>query len=212
MTGTLATAGFFSFYPTKNLGAAGDAGLIVCRDKAFADKLFALREHGMRPRYYHELIGGNFRLDEVQAAILKVKLPHLREWSAARRAAADFYHEQFAETGLTKAITLPAEPYRDAVSQHHVYHQYVIRTPRRDALRRHLTEREIGTEIYYPLGLHLQRCFRHLGYKEGDLPETERASRDTLALPIYPEISREAQRYVVDAIAQFFGDSERDPE
>ena len=202
--GTMGEAGVFSFYPSKNLGAAGDAGLIICRDAYFADKLFALREHGMRPRYYHEMVGGNFRLDEIQAAILNVKLPHLNKWSAARRAAADFYRAQFKATGLTEKIGLPPEPYRDRVAEHHIYHQYVIRTPKRDALRAYLTGAEIGTEIYYPLGLHQQKCFENLGYREGDFPETERAARETLALPIYPEISRDAQRYVVNAIREFF--------
>jgi dTDP-4-amino-4,6-dideoxygalactose transaminase len=210
MAGTMGVAGFFSFYPSKNLGAAGDAGLIVCQEEGLAEKLFPLREHGMRPRYYHSFVGGNFRLDEIQAAILKVKLPHLQTWSAARRAAADFYREQFTAAELTDTIRLPAEPYRDLVKEHHIYHQYAIRTPHRDALRRHLTKSEIGTEIYYPLGLHLQNCFRDLGYREGDLPQTELATRETLALPIYPEISREAQRYVVDVIAQFFTAHARD--
>jgi dTDP-4-amino-4,6-dideoxygalactose transaminase len=204
--GTMGEAGCFSFYPSKNLGAAGDAGMIVCRDEEFAKRLRIFRQHGMEPRYHHYFIGGNFRLDEIQAAILDVKLPYLASWSAARRAAADFYREEFTRTGLANRIALPAEPYRDrGLTNHHIYHQYVIRTPQRDALRAHLTKREIGTEIYYPIGLHLQKCFAHLGYKEGDLPETERATRESLALPIYPEISREAQRYVVDAIAEFFG-------
>jgi dTDP-4-amino-4,6-dideoxygalactose transaminase len=202
--GSMSSAGVFSFYPSKNLGAAGDAGLIVCHDQDLAGKLFTLREHGMRPRYYHELIGGNFRLDEIQAAILKVKLPYLPQWAAGRRAAADFYRKQFTAAGLADRIGLPAEPYRDRVQEHHVYHQYVIRTLQRDALRQHLTKCEIGSEIYYPLGLHLQGCFRDLGYRENDFPETERATRETLALPMYPEISRDAQEYVVDAIAQFF--------
>ena len=203
--GTMGEFGCFSFYPSKNLGAAGDAGLIVCRDKNLADKLRVLREHGMQPRYYHHLIGGNFRLDEIQAAVLDVKLPYLNGWSAARRAAADFYRDTFTRAGLTETVALPIEPYRGMVENHHIYHQYVIRTPRRDALRSHLTERSIGSAIYYPLGLHQQECFSYLGYKQGDLPETERAARETLALPIFPEISREAQSYVVNSIAEFFG-------
>jgi dTDP-4-amino-4,6-dideoxygalactose transaminase len=202
--GTMSTAGCFSFYPTKNLGAAGDAGLIVCGEKDLAERIATVREHGMQPRYHHRMVGANFRLDEIQAAILKVKLPHLAEWASARRAAADFYREQFFAAGLTRAIKLPIEPYREQVQEHHVYHQDIIRTPERDALRRHLTDCEIGTEIYYPVGLHLQPCFRNLGYQEGDLPETERAAKETLAIPMYPEISQDAQRYVVDAIAQFF--------
>jgi len=203
--GTMGKAGVLSFYPSKNLGAAGDAGMIICSDDELARKLRILREHGMEPRYYHHVIGGNFRLDEMQAAILLVKLPHLDHWSAARRAAADFYGAEFVRSGLTEKIALPAEPYRDRrLTNHHIYHQYVIRAPRRDALRQHLTEREIETAIYYPLGLHQQKCFAHLGYGKGNFSEAERAARETLALPIYPEISREAQRYVVSSIAEFF--------
>lgn len=203
--GTMGEVGLFSFYPSKNLGAAGDAGMVVCRDRELAQKLHIFREHGMEPRYFHHVIGGNFRLDEIQAAILTVKLPHLEKWAADRRAAADFYGAELARAGLTKKITAPAEPYRErGLTNHHVYHQYVIRTPMRDALREHLGKREIETAIYYPLGLHEQKCFAYLGYKKGDFPETERAARETLALPIYPEISRKAQRYVVDAIAEFY--------
>ncbi len=203
--GTMGEVGFFSFYPSKNLGAAGDAGMIVCQDETRASKLRILRNHGMEPRYFHHVVGGNFRLDEMQAAILGVKLPFLETWAAARRAAADFYGSEFARSGLTERITLPAEPYRDCgLTNHHVYHQYVIRTPKRDALYEHLSKREIETAIYYPLGLHEQKCFAHLGYKKGDFPETEHAARETLALPIYPEISRDAQRYVVNAVVEFF--------
>ena len=204
--GGMGEAGFFSFYPSKNLGAAGDAGMIICRDAGLAKKLRILRDHGMEPRYHHHVIGGNFRLDEIQAAILAVKLPHLESWSATRRDAADFYRAEFARAGLAKKVVLPAEPYRDrGLTNHHIYHQYVIRTPRRDALREHLAKREIETAIYYPIGLHEQKAFSYLGYKKGDFPETERAARETLALPIYPEITREAQRYVANAIVEFFG-------
>lgn len=202
--GTMGEVGCFSFYPSKNLGAAGDAGLVVCRSEELATRLRVVRQHGMEPRYYHDFIGGNFRLDEIQAAILNVKLAYLDTWSAARRAAADFYREEFTGRGLTNRIALPAEPYRErGLTNHHIYHQYVIRTDRRDELRDHLAKREIDTAIYYPLGLHEQKCFSYLGYKKGDLPETERAAGETLALPIYPEISREAQRYVVKTIAEF---------
>ncbi len=203
--GTMGEVGLFSFYPSKNLGAAGDAGMVVCRDEELAKKLRSFREHGMEPRYFHHVIGGNFRLDEIQAAILAVKLPYLEKWAAARRAAADFYGAELARAGLLERITVPAEPYRDrSLTNHHVYHQYIIRTPMRDALREYLGKREIDTAIYYPLGLHEQKCFTYLGYKKGDFPETERAASETLALPIYPEISREAQRHVVSAIAEFF--------
>ena len=203
--GTMGEVGCFSFYPSKNLGAAGDAGMVICRDHALAERIRACREHGMEPRYFHYFIGGNFRLDEIQAAILAVKLPFLDGWSAARRAVADFYREEFVRLGLTNQIALPAEPYRErGLANHHIYHQYVIRTSQRDALREHLTQKEIGTAIYYPLGLHEQECFAYLGHRTGNFPETERAARETLALPIYPELSRDAQRCVAEAIAEFF--------
>jgi dTDP-4-amino-4,6-dideoxygalactose transaminase len=203
--GAMGEIGYFSFYPTKNLGAAGDAGMVICRDDAFAQRLRLCRQHGMERRYFHNFVGGNFRLDEMQAAILAVKLPFLDGWSAARRGVADFYGEEFRRLDLTSQLSLPAEPYRDrGLANHHIYHQYAIRTPRRDALREHLTRKEIGTAIYYPLGLHEQKCFAYLGHRAGDFPETERAARETLALPMYPELSREAQRYVVESIAEFF--------
>jgi dTDP-4-amino-4,6-dideoxygalactose transaminase len=202
--GTIGAIGCFSFYPTKNLGAGGDAGLIVCTDADLAKRLRIIRHQGMEPRYHHQVIGGNFRLDEIQAAILNAKLSHLKKWLEARRSAADFYGEEFERQNLINRVTLPVDPNRKSGLLSHVYHQYVIRALQRDALREHLTKREIGTEIYYPIGLHMQKCFAQLGYKEGDLPATERAARDTVALPIYPEISRESQRYVVDAIAEFF--------
>src|SRR6266851_6401264 len=205
--GTMGDAGCFSFYPSKNLGAAGDAGLVVCRNEQFADRLRICRQHGMEARYRHRFIGGNFRLDELQAAILNVKLPWLDRWSAARRGAADFYRQEFERLGLTNRVALPHEPYRDCgLTNHHIYHQFVIRAPERDALRTHLGQREIGTATYYPIGLHQQGCFAYLGYQEGDLPETERAARETLALPMYPELTPDAQRYVVRAIAEFFED------
>jgi dTDP-4-amino-4,6-dideoxygalactose transaminase len=203
--GTMSEAGCFSFYPSKNLGAAGDAGMVICDDEKLAHRLHIFRQHGMDPRYFHQVIGGNFRLDAIQAAVLKVKLPHLNGWSAARRAVADFYREEFNHRGLTNRLTLPPEPYRKrGLTNHHIYHQYVIRTPERDALQKHLAQREIGSAIYYPLGLHEQQCFAHLGYRKGDLPETERAAREALALPIYPELTRDMQREVVGAIAEFF--------
>ena len=203
--GAMGDAGCFSFYPSKNLGAAGDAGLVVCRNEQFADRVRIYRQHGMEARYQHQFIGGNFRLDELQAAILKVKLPHLDRWSAARREAAKFYTNEFRRVGLDEKIKLPVEPYAESrLTNHHIYHQYVIRSLRRDELREHLTEREIETAVYYPLALHEQPCFEYLGYKQGDFPEAERAARESLALPIYPEISREAQQYVVKCVAEFF--------
>ncbi len=201
--GAIGEAGWFSFYPTKNLGAFGDAGMVVCRDAELAAKIRALRNHGMQVRYYHEWIGGNFRIDAIQSAVLSVKLPHLDAWSAGRRARAAHYRTAFARHSLP--ITLPAEVFADTgLANHHIYNQFVIRVPQRDALRAHLTAAKIGTEIYYPLSLHQQECFRYLGYSEGDFPEAERAARETLALPIFPELTEEQQDYVVEQIAAFY--------
>jgi dTDP-4-amino-4,6-dideoxygalactose transaminase len=203
--GAIAEIGYFSFYPTKNLGAAGDAGMIVCRDEALAHRLRVCRQHGMEPRYIHQFVGGNFRLDEIQAAVLRVKLPCLEGWSAARREVADFYRAEFGRRGLADGVQVQGEPFRDrGLTNHHIYHQFVVRTERRDQLRAFLTEKEIGTAIYYPLGLHEQECFRYLGYRAGDLPETERAARETLALPVYPALTREQRTFVVEAIEEFF--------
>jgi dTDP-4-amino-4,6-dideoxygalactose transaminase len=203
--GTMSAAGSLSFYPSKNLGAAGDAGAVICNQDDLAERFRIFRQHGMEPRYYHHVIGGNFRLDAIQAAILKVKLPNLESWSAGRRRVADRYRTEFERCGLNSVVVLPAEPYRGlGLTNHHIYHQYVIRVSRRDELQKHLARRGIGTAIYYPLGLHEQKCFAELGYRAGDFPETERAARETLALPIYPELTSEAQRSVVDAIAEFY--------
>ncbi len=203
--GTMSKVASFSFYPSKNLGAAGDAGMIVTSDDSLAQKLRVCRQHGMEDRYFHKSIGGNFRLDEIQAAVLRVKLPLLDEWSAARRNVADRYREQFTELGLTNVVKSPVEPFRGAgLTNHHIYHQFVVRTERRNALRSFLTEKGVGTAVYYPLGLHQQECFSYLGYREGDFPETERACRETLALPVYPALSSDQQRFVVDSIAEFF--------
>lgn len=204
--GTMGDVGCFSFYPSKNLGAAGDAGLVVCQNEEFAERLRVCRQHGMQARYKHEFVGGNFRMDELQAAILAVKLPHLDSWSAARREAAKFYTTEFQRAGLDQKIKLPIEPYAGSgLTNHHIYHQYVIRSSRRDQLREHLSQRGIETAIYYPLALHEQPCFEYLGYKQDDFPEAERAAREALALPIYPEIPRDAQQYVVNSVAEFFG-------
>jgi dTDP-4-amino-4,6-dideoxygalactose transaminase len=185
--GAVGAAGWYSFYPTKNLGAFGDAGMVVCHDDALAAKLRALRNHGMEPRYYHEYIGGNFRIDALQSAVLHVKLPHLEAWSTARRAHAAAYRAAFADE---PRITLPHEQWAGTgVAQHHIYNQFIIRVPAREAVRARLTAAGIGTEIYYPLPLHLQACFRGLGYRPGDFPEAERAARETLALPIFPELT-----------------------
>ena len=199
--GAIGEAGWFSFYPTKNLGAFGDAGMVACADDALATKIRALRNHGMEPRYYHKWIGGNFRIDAIQSAVLSVKLPHLDEWSAARSAHAAYYRKAFAQLGLDRTLQLPAEPWA-GIEHHHIYNQFIIRTARRDDLRAHLTAAGIGTEIYYPLPLHLQECFRELGHRPGDFPESERAAKETLALPIYPELSEQQQAYVVETIAE----------
>jgi dTDP-4-amino-4,6-dideoxygalactose transaminase len=201
--GAIGEAGWFSFYPTKNLGAFGDAGMVVCRDAALAAKIRALRNHGMEVRYFHKWLGGNFRIDAMQSAVLNVKLPHLDEWSAGRRARADFYRAAFARHTLP--ITLPTEIYAGSgVLHHHIYNQFIIRAPRRDELRTHLTRAGIGTEIYYPLPLHLQECFAYLGQREGQFPQAERAARETLALPIFPELTEDQQAYVVAEIATFY--------
>ena len=203
--GAIGEAAWFSFYPTKNLGAFGDAGMVVCRDSALAAKVRALRNHGMETRYYHKRVGGNFRIDAIQAAVLHVKLPHLDKWSAGRRARAAFYRKEFSRLGLEEIVRLPVEVYaRSGLANHHIYNQFVIRAPQRDELRAHLTKANIGTEIYYPLPLHLQECFRGLAYQEGHFPEAERAARESLALPIFPELLEEQQRYVVGQIAAFY--------
>jgi dTDP-4-amino-4,6-dideoxygalactose transaminase len=201
--GAIGEAGWFSFYPTKNLGAFGDAGMVVCRDDALAAKIRALRNHGMETRYFHKWIGGNFRIDAIQSTVLNVKLPHLDEWSAGRRARADFYRTAFASHSLP--ITLPVEVYADSgLPNHHIYNQFIIRAPRRDDLRAHLTKAGIGTEIYYPLPLHLQECFAYLGHRAGEFPEAERAAQETLALPIFPELTEDQQTCVIAQIADFY--------
>jgi dTDP-4-amino-4,6-dideoxygalactose transaminase len=200
--GSMGQVGCFSFYPTKNLGGAGDGGMLTTQSDELADRLRLLRGHGMRPRYFHATIGINSRLDSFQAAVLGVKLPHLDRWTAMRQANAQRYSAMLAEAGLDRVLGLPeARPER-----RHVWNQYVVRIPDglRDPLRQRLTEAHIGTEIYYPLGLHQQECFRSLGYAEGALPETERAAREVLALPIFPELTAAEQRVVVDCMAAFF--------
>jgi dTDP-4-amino-4,6-dideoxygalactose transaminase len=193
--GAMAEAGFYSFYPTKNLGAFGDAGMVVCNDDTLADRLRAIRNHGMEPRYYHSMIGGNFRIDAIQSAVLHVKLPHLDTWSAARRAHAEFYRAAFAGE---PRITLPVEQWSGSgMPNHHIYNQFIIRVPERDRVRAALSKAGIGSEIYYPLPLHMQPCFASLGYREGNFPESERAARDSLALPIFPELTEPERDEVV---------------
>lgn len=202
VAGAMGRVGCFSFYPTKNLGAAGEAGMLTTDDEALADRLRRLRVHGGATEYHHEEVGFNSRLDTLQAAVLRVKLPHLDSWSDTRRARASLYTEMLEEAGLTGEVEPPFE--REEVR--HIYHQYVVRVSaaRRDSLADHLRRNGIGTKVYYPVPLHLQECFRHLGYSEGDFPESERAARETLALPIYPELNTDQQAHVVDAIRRFF--------
>ena len=203
--GTMGDAGWFSFYPTKNLGAFGDAGMVVCNDDELAAKLRAFRNHGMEVRYYHKYIGGNFRIDAIQSAVLHVKLPHLNTWSAGRRARASYYRRMFALHAMERWLTPPVEPWKETcLPNHHIYNQFIVRAPRRNDLRAYLGAAGISTEIYYPLPLHLQECFRDLGYKPGDFPEAERAAMETMALPIYPEITNDQQAYVVDTIGAFY--------
>jgi dTDP-4-amino-4,6-dideoxygalactose transaminase len=199
--GSMGRLGCFSFFPTKNLGGCGDSGMVVTDDEALAGKIRVLRVHGSQPKYHHHLIGGNFRLDELQAAILNVKFHHLERWTEARRRNAQRYDRLFEETGLTGHIHLPIT----RGGNRNIFHQYVIRAPHRDKLREFLRARGVGTEVYYPIPLHLQQCFEYLGYKKGDLPQSERAARETLALPIYPELSQEQQEYVVGQIKAFYG-------
>jgi dTDP-4-amino-4,6-dideoxygalactose transaminase len=197
----------FSFYPTKNLSAAGDAGTITTNSEALAERVRMMRNHGMSRRYYHDDVGWNARLDGIQAAILTVKLKYIDGWNHARRKVAKRYHALFAASGLaesgaypTRGIILPHE----VPGSRHAWHQYVIRTGRRDQLRDFLTERNIGSEIYYPVPLHMQEALKSLGYPEGSFPEAERAAREVLALPIFPELREDEQQTVVNAIAEFF--------
>jgi dTDP-4-amino-4,6-dideoxygalactose transaminase len=199
--GSMGNYGCFSFFPSKNLGAAGDGGIVTTDDPDQAERLAVLRGHGAKPKYYHSLIGGNFRLDALQAAVVLVKLEHLDGWSAGRRANAETYRKLFEEAGLIgdDRVVLPyAIP-----DGRHIYNQFVVRVPRRDELREHLKENRVATEIYYPVPLHRQECFAYLGHGEGEFPESERAARETLALPIYPELTDEQQRYVVGKIKEF---------
>jgi len=204
--GGLGDVAAFSFYPTKNLSAAGDAGMVTTNSDELAERARMLRQHGMRRRYYHDEVGWNTRMDGFQGAILSVKLKYIVRWNAARRAVAERYHELFRAAGLAEAgpyptfgVVLPHE----VPDTRHVWHQYVIRTARRDALRDFLASRNIGSEIYYPVPLHMQQALKGLGYAEGSFPEAERAAREVLALPIFPELREDEQQTVVRAIAEF---------
>jgi len=190
--GSIGTVGCFSFFPSKNLGGIGDGGMIVTNDEKLYERLFIMRNHGSKPKYYHKFVGGNFRLDPIQAAALLVKLPLLEQWSQARRRNADYYNKKFE-------ATVVQTPYvnHQCVS---IYNQYCVRVPGRDEVVAHLKEKNIGCEIYYPLPLHLQECFASLGYKQGDFPESEKAAKQIMAIPIYPELTDEMKDYVAETI------------
>lgn len=200
--GGIGDAAALSFYPSKNLGGFGDAGMVTTNDEATARQVARLRVHGMEPKYHHHEVGYNARLDALQAAVLRVKLRHLPDWTAARREAAERYRDLFDEARLGEVVTPPVE----RPGRFHVYNQFVIRVPEaaRDPLRAHLAGRQVGTEIYYPIPLHLQPCFAALGHRPGDFPHSEAAARETIALPMYPELTEEAQRHVVGSIAEYF--------
>jgi dTDP-4-amino-4,6-dideoxygalactose transaminase len=197
--GSYGDIGCLSFFPTKNLGAFGDAGMCVTNDAALAERLDVFRVHGSKPKYYHEFVGGNFRIDEIQAAVLGVKLPHLDAWTEARQRNARVYDRAFAALEPGARPTLPVA----APGSRHIYNQYVVRAQRRDALREFLAREEIGSEIYYPVPLHLQKCFAYLGHASGDFPVSERAALETLALPIYPELTEAQLEFVVASIGRF---------
>jgi dTDP-4-amino-4,6-dideoxygalactose transaminase len=199
--GSLGAAGCFSFFPSKNLGAFGDAGLITTNDRALAKELRLLRNHGAEPKYYHSRIGGNFRMDALQAAVLRVKAPHLAAWTDARRRNADRYRALFAKSGLTDHLTLPVEP----SGHHHIYNQFVIRGADRDALRAHLNQRGIGHDVYYPVPFHRQECFKPLGHALDAFPVSDEAANTSIAIPIYGELTESQQAEVVEAIAGFYG-------
>lgn len=198
--GELGSAATYSFFPTKNLGAYGDGGMIVTNDNEAAEKCRVIRVHGSKPKYYHHVLGYNSRLDELQAAVLNVKFPHLDQWSSLRREKADTYTRLLKEK-LGDLVATPVEK----EGNYHVFHQYTIRVEKRDELQKFLNEQGVSTMIYYPLPLHVQPVFADLGYKEGDMPESEKAAKEALSLPMFPELKTEQQEYVVAKIAEFFG-------
>jgi dTDP-4-amino-4,6-dideoxygalactose transaminase len=193
--GSIGTVGCFSFFPSKNLGGIGDGGMIVTNDESYYERLLIMRNHGSKPKYYHKFIGGNFRLDPIQAAALLVKLPHLDDWSEARRRNAAYYDKKFSGTVVQTPYISP-----DCVS---IFNQYVIRVPRRDEVMTHLRDNKIGCEVYYPIPAHLQECFKYLGYIEGDLPESEKAAKEVLAIPVYPELTDKQIEHVASRIKEF---------
>jgi len=198
--GSFGDIGCFSFFPSKNLGAFGDAGLCTANDPELAEHLRVLRVHGGKPKYYHSFIGGNFRIDELQAAVLRVKLKHLDAWTEGRRRNAAYYDAAFAAANLRGQLTTPVA----VPGGRHIFNQYIVRVARRDGLKKHLSERSIGTEIYYPVPLHQQQCFAYLGYRTGDFPESERAALETLALPIFPELTESQLAHVVASVREFY--------
>jgi len=205
--GAIGRLGIFSFFPSKNLGGFGDAGMVVTDDQALADKLKTLRMHGEHVRYYHRTVGGNFRIDALQAAILNVKLRYLDGWSARRRENAAAYNRRFQNSGLTGKglVRTPAAVYEAGGDRnHHIYNQYTLRVKDRDGLMKHLKDHGVGAAIYYPLPLHLQECFHYLGYRRGDFPQAERAAAEVLALPIYPELTGAQLEAVVEALLAFY--------
>ena len=199
-TGTIGDVGCFSFFPSKNLGAFGDAGLCTTNDPKLAETLRVMRVHGGKPKYFHAVIGGNFRIDELQAAVLRVKLKYLDGWTAGRQHNAAYYDAAFAGASLSQKLRTPPA----MAGYRHIFNQSVVRVERRDALKQHLTDCGIGTEIYYPVPLHLQKCFAYLNYRVGDFPHSERAAEETLALPIYPELTEEQLAHVVASVADFY--------
>ncbi len=202
--GSIGHYGCFSFFPSKNLGAAGDGGMIVTNDAQRAEKLKCLRAHGSKPKYHHKIVGGNFRLDAIQAAVVSAKLPHLDQWTDARQRNARKYDQLFSESGLaTGGNGSPHVSVPSVMTDRHIFNQYVIRVSGRDPLQKYLQQRGIGTEVYYPVPMHLQECFAYLGHGVGAYPESERAANETLALPIYPELSEAQLHYVVESIRDF---------
>jgi dTDP-4-amino-4,6-dideoxygalactose transaminase len=209
--GSIGHYGCFSFFPSKNLGAAGDGGMVVTNDAQRAENLVRFRAHGSRPKYYHQVVGGNFRLDTLQAAVITAKLKHLDDWTISRQSNAKRYDRLFQSSGLKVADSSQcsrngaADLFLPKVeTNRHIFNQYIIRTPRRDQLKAALQEKGVGTEIYYPVPMHLQDCFSSLGYKAGAFPESESAAKETLALPIYPELTDQQAEYVVECVRDFF--------
>ena len=217
--GTIGDIGCYSFFPSKNLGCFGDGGLVVTNNEKLAHSLRIKRVHGGEPKYHHKVIGGNFRLDAIQAAVLRVKLPYLNYWSESRRKNAELYNQLFIEAGLAEEpgkidfdsknfVLLPKAKYKNlkGLTNYHIYNQYIIRVEQRDALRQYLTDNGISTEIYYPISFHQQECFADLNYKKKDFPVAEQAAETSIALPIYPELTNEQIKYLVDTIKQFIKD------